>query len=61
MRFLCFILAATGLLCGGCALRATTDFGPQSASTKQSLNGGLDGAPGIPFLQGGAPEADGMR
>ena len=55
MRPICFILAASGLLLGtsGCALRATTDFGPQSASTKQSVNGGLDGAPGVPLLGGG--------
>ena len=59
MRPFCFILAASGLLLGtcGCALRATTDFGPQSASTKQSVNGGLDGAPGVPFLGGGGARA----
>ena len=52
MRFLYSILAAAGLLLGsgGCALRATTDFGPQSPSTKQSVNGGLDGAPGVSIL-----------
>ena len=55
MRLFCVILTSVGLLLGanGCALRATTDFGPQSASTKQSVNGGLDGAPGVSLFGGG--------
>jgi hypothetical protein len=44
----------------GCALRATTDFGPQSESSKRSLNVGPEGMPGIPVTGGGShPGGDG--
>ena len=34
-------------LCGsGCALRATTDFGPQSSNSTRSLSAGPEGLPG---------------
>ena len=31
----------------GCALRATTDFGPQSQSSTRSLSAGPQGLPGV--------------
>ena len=53
MRLFCFLLTAGCLLLGssGCALRATTDFGPQSETTKRSVNGGLEGQSGVPLLE----------
>ena len=44
-----FALAAAGfvLVCGAvCALRATTDFGPQTSSSTRSLSVGPEGLPG---------------
>jgi hypothetical protein len=43
--------AVLGILLGGsgCALRATTDFGPQSESAKHSVSAGPEGMPGVPI------------
>ncbi len=46
---------------GGCALRATTDFGPQSSSSRQSINAGPEGLPGVPVLGGNSGDAPGAR
>ena len=44
----------------GCALRATTDFGPQSDTSRQSLHAGPEGLPGLPILGGSGAEGGGL-
>ena len=58
----CFLLGAAGvamIVTRGCALRATTDFGSQSATSRQSVNAGPEGLPGIPILGGRGADAGG--
>ncbi len=59
------LIAAAGsvviLGAGGCALRATTDFGPQSQSSRQSINAGPEGLPGVPILSGNGGDVPGAR
>ena len=49
VRAILSVAAGLGLLMGasGCALRATTDFGPQSETSKRSINAGPEGMPGV--------------
>ena len=48
-------VAAVGT--SGCALRATTDFGGQSATSRQSLTAGPEGLRGLPILGGDGADA----
>jgi hypothetical protein len=52
MRLTCLLAVAAAAMfaCAGCALRATTDFGPQSESARQSINAGMDGHHGVPLV-----------
>ena len=56
---LCAILAAVGT---GCALRATTDFGPQSGQATRTLSAGPQGLPGgVSGVSGPDGDSIGLR
>lgn len=54
----CGVLAALG---AGCALRATTDFGPQSESSTRSISMGREDLPVVSGVSGPNGNSVGLR